>query len=143
FLAYVMQILSSMMMAVVMAVLVPRAAVSAERISEVLDSETSVRNPDVPRRPDDPVGTVEFDDAGFGYPGAEEPVLSGLSFTCSPGTTTAVVGSTGTGKSTLLSLVPRLFDVTSGAVRIDGADVREQDQDTMCQGIGLVPQQAY
>lgn len=143
FLAYVMQILSSLMMAVVMAVLVPRAAVSAERITAVLDSESSVRNPDTPRAPAQATGNVEFAAAGFGYPGAEEPVLSDLTFTARPGETTAVVGSTGTGKSTLLSLVPRLFDATSGAVRIDGVDVRDQDQDTMCQGIGLVPQQAY
>ncbi len=143
FIAYVMQILASVMMAVVMAVLVPRAAVSAERISEVLRTESSVRNPEAPREPGAAAGIVEFAGAGFGYPGAEAPVLTGLTFTCRPGTTTAVVGSTGAGKSTLLSLVPRLFDVTEGAVLVDGVDVREQDQDTMCRGIGLVPQRAY
>lgn len=143
FLAYVMQILASVMMAVVMAVLVPRAAVSAERVSAVLRSEPSVRSSESPRTPDRSEGIVEFREAGFGYPGAEEPVLSDISFTCRPGTTTAVVGSTGAGKSTLLSLVPRLFDVTAGAVAIDGVDVREQDQDAMCRHIGLVPQRAY
>ncbi|WP_182357121.1 ABC transporter ATP-binding protein [Tomitella gaofuii] len=143
FIAYVMQILSSVMMAVVMAVLVPRAAVSAERISEVLRTESSVRDPHEPQTPSSPRGVVAFEDAGFGYPGAEEPVLSGLNFRCIPGTTTAVVGSTGSGKTTLLSLVPRLFDVTSGSVLVDGVDVRLQDQDAMCKHIGLVPQRAY
>ncbi len=143
FIAYVMQILASVMMAVVMAVLVPRAAVSAERISEVLRTESSVRTPQAPQAPAAESGLVEFADAGFGYPGAEEPVLSGLTFACRPGTTTAVVGSTGSGKTTLLSLVPRLFDATAGTVLVDGVDVRLQDQDTMCSAIGLVPQRAY
>ncbi|QDQ97401.1 ABC transporter ATP-binding protein [Tomitella fengzijianii] len=143
FIAYVMQILSSVMMAVVMAVLVPRAAVSAERISEVLRTESSVRNPRDPKSPSSPVGVVEFSEAAFGYPGADEPVLSDLTFSCRPGTTTAIVGSTGSGKSTLLSLIPRLFDATAGSVLVDGIDVRLQDQDTMCRSIGLVPQRAY
>ncbi|WP_051461666.1 ABC transporter ATP-binding protein [Tomitella biformata] len=143
FLAYVMQILSSVMMVVVMAVLVPRAAVSAERISEVLNSEPTVRPPDNPLRPGTAAGRIQLHDVEFGYPGAEAPVLSGITLDCQPGTSTAIVGSTGSGKSTLLSLVPRLVDVNAGAVVIDGVDVRDQDLDQMCQGIGLVPQKAY
>lgn len=143
FLAYVMQILSSVMMVVVMAVLVPRAAVSAERISEVLHSEPTVKPPAQPEQPLAAAGHIELRDVEFGYPGAEVPVLSGISVDCRPGTTTAIVGSTGSGKSTLLSLVPRLVDVTAGAVLIDGVDVRDQDLNLMCQGIGFVPQKPY
>lgn len=143
FLAYVMQILSSVMMVVVMAVLVPRAAVSAERITEVLHSEPTVKAPEKPRRPVASRGRIDLQDVEFGYPGAEAPVLSGITLHCPPGSSTAIVGSTGSGKSTLLSLVPRLVDVNGGAVFIDGVDVREQDLDVMCQGIGYVPQKAY
>lgn len=143
FLAYVMQILSSVMMVVVMAVLVPRAAVSAERISEVLHSEPTVREPAEPKRPAQVSGAIVFNGVEFGYPGAAAPVLSGINLECRPGTSTAIVGSTGSGKSTLLSLIPRLIDVTDGSVLVDGIDVREQELDVMCQSIGLVPQRAY
>lgn len=143
FLAYIMQILSSVMMVVVMAVLVPRAAVSAERISEVLHSEPTVREPAEPKRPERVAGAVAFRDVEFGYPGAAAPVLSGITLEFRPGTSTAIVGSTGSGKSTLLSLVPRLVDVNDGAVLVDGIDVRDQELDVMCQSIGMVPQKAY
>ncbi|QTI69891.1 ABC transporter ATP-binding protein [Gordonia polyisoprenivorans] len=141
--SYVMQIMMSVMMASFLAMMAPRAAVCAERICEVLDTETSV----VPSKT--PVGftgdpaSVEFDAAQFRYPGADENVLSDITFEVRPGTTTAVVGSTGSGKTTLLGLVPRLIDVTEGAVRVGGTDVRELDPDQLRSVIGLVPQRPY
>jgi ATP-binding cassette, subfamily B, multidrug efflux pump len=143
FLQYVMQILFSVMMATVMFVMVPRAAASAERIQKVLDTEPSLRDPETPVQVAQPSGLVEFRDVDFGYPGAQEPVLRGISFVAEPGKTTAVVGSTGSGKSTLINLVPRFYDATSGSVRIDGVDVRDIRQEDLWQMIGLVPQQAF
>jgi ATP-binding cassette subfamily B multidrug efflux pump len=143
FLQYVMQILFSVMMATVMFVMVPRAAASAERIQKVLDTEPSLRDPETPVQVAQPNGIVEFRDVDFGYPGAQEPVLRGISFVAEPGKTTAVVGSTGSGKSTLINLVPRFYDATSGSVRIDGVDVRDIRQEDLWQMIGLVPQQAF
>lgn len=142
-LSYIMQILMAVMMASFMAVMAPRAAVSADRIGAVLDTESSVREPELPRPFAGDPGSVEFADAEFAYPGAEKPVLSGIGFTVEPGTTTAVVGSTGAGKTTLVGLVPRLIDVTAGAVRIGGTDVRELDLEILREQIGLVPQKAY
>ena len=124
FLSYLMQILMSVMMATFMAVMVPRAAVCAERISEVLDTESSVRPAVSPKVPEQRTGLLEFDGVQFGYPGASDPVLRDITFRAEPGRTTAVIGSTGSGKSTLISLIPRLFDVTGGSVRLDGVDVR-------------------
>ncbi|MCX7621700.1 MAG: ABC transporter ATP-binding protein/permease [Acidimicrobiales bacterium] len=145
FLAYLVQILMSVMMATFVAVLWPRAAVSAERIQEVLDTQPSITNPEpavavcqLSER-----NTVEFVAVGFRYPGAEAAVLTDVSFVARPGEVTAIVGSTGSGKSTLLSLVPRLFDVTEGAVRIDGVDVRDLDLEVLWSHIGLVPQKPY
>lgn len=143
FLMYLMQILMSMMMATFISIMIPRAAVCAERISEVLDTESSVRPSDDPVRQVDRRGELELRDVEFRYPGAEAPVLSGISFRVAAGQTTAVIGSTGSGKTTLVSLVPRLFDVTSGAVLIDGADVRELDPQMLWTRIGLVPQKPY
>ena len=143
FLAYLMQILMSVMMATFMAMMIPRAAVSADRIGEVLTTESSVGTPAEPVTTLVGAGVLEFDEVTFQYPGADFPVLEGLSFTARPGRTTAVIGSTGAGKTTLLSLVPRLFDVTGGAVRIDGTDVRELDPDVLRSRIGIVPQKAY
>lgn len=143
FLQYIMQILMGVMMAAFMFVMIPRAAVSATRIGEVLDTDASVVAPLDPVAPARARGEIEFDDAEFIYPGADEPVLSGIRFRVEPGTTTAVIGSTGSGKSTLIGLVPRLFDVTGGAVRVDGIDVRELDPDELWQRIGLVPQRAF
>ncbi|TQJ34010.1 ABC transporter ATP-binding protein [Arthrobacter sp. SLBN-122] len=148
FLSYLMQILMSVMMATFMAVMIPRASVSADRIGEVLGTESSVRPPENPvtsaalaggkRR-----GELEMRDVGFAYPGADQPVLSGISFTAKAGQTTAIIGSTGSGKTTLVNLMPRLFDVTSGAVLIDGVDIRELDPDLLWGHIGLVPQRPY
>lgn len=143
YLTYLMQILMSVMMATMMLMIAPRAAVCAERIMQVLNTESSVVPPadgavDLPER-----GTVGFDRVSFAYPGAEESVLSDMSFTLRPGTTTAVVGSTGSGKSTLVNLIPRLFDATSGTVSVNGVDVRRIDPDTLWAKVGLVPQKPY
>ena len=143
FLQYLVQILMSVMMATFMAMMVPRAAICADRIAEVLDTETSVRPPARPVTPAPGAGELEFRSATFRYPGAEVPVLRDISFTARPGQTTAIVGSTGAGKTTLLSLVPRLFDVTGGAVLLGGVDVRELDVDVLWSRIGLVPQRPY
>jgi len=143
FLTYIVQILMSVMMSTMMFVLLPRAAVSADRIGEVLDTESSVVSPrdgvtELPRH-----SIIEFDGAGFRYPGAGHAVLSNITFTARPGQTTAVIGSTGAGKTTLVNLIPRLFDTTEGRVLVDGVDVREIDPDTLWDKIGLVPQTIY
>jgi ATP-binding cassette subfamily B protein len=143
FLQYLVQILMSVMMASFMAMMVPRAAICAERVTEVLDTRTTVEPPARPVRPVGGPGEVEFRATTFQYPGAEEPVLRDISFTARAGQTTAIIGSTGAGKTTLLSLIPRLFDATGGAVLVDGVDVRELDFDLLWDRIGLVPQRPY
>ena len=146
FLSYLLQILMSVMMATFMAVMIPRAAVSADRIGEVLTTESSVRPPEHPvavAAGQLGSGELEMHDVGFAYPGAEQPVLSGISFTALSGQTTAIIGSTGSGKTTLVNLLPRLFDATSGSVRFDGVDVRELHPDQLWGHIGLVPQKPY
>ena len=143
FLQYLVQILMSVMMATFMLILVPRAAVSSERVGEVLDTESSVAPPRRPVTATTERGTVELRDVQFQYPGAQAPVLRGVSLRAEPGRTTAVIGSTGAGKTTLLSLVPRLFDVTGGAVLVGGVDVRELDLDLLWSRIGIVPQRPY
>ena len=143
FLTYLIQILMSVMMATFLMMLLPRSIVCAERIGEVLDTDSSVvtaENP-VVRLPQ--ASVVELADAEFTYPGAESPVLRGISFTARAGQTTAVVGSTGAGKTTLVSLLPRLFDATGGAVLVDGVDVREIDPELLWSRIGLVPQKPF
>jgi len=131
------------MMAALMFVMVPRAAAAAERIQAVLDTEVDVCDPDDAQEIVDAKGVVEFDDVEFGYPGAEDPVLCGITFTARPGQTTAIVGSTGSGKTTLANLIPRFYDVTSGAVRIDGVDVRKLRLESLWQLIGVIPQKAF
>lgn len=143
FIQYVAQILGGVLMASFMTVMIPRAAVSAERIGEVLDSTSTLRRPENPVAAFPAPGEVVFDDVAFAYPGAEVPVVSGISFTAAPGETVAIVGSTGSGKTTLVSLIPRLFDVTDGAVRVGGVDVRDADLDELWRGIGLVPQRPF
>jgi ATP-binding cassette, subfamily B, multidrug efflux pump len=143
FMAYLIQILISVMMATFMAMMIPRASVSADRIGEVLETETSVAEPteavtDIRRGSE-----IVFDQVDFHYPGAEAPVLQGVSFRAEPGKTTAVIGSTGAGKTTLVNLVPRLFDITRGNLTIGGVDVRDVDLDTLWSRIGLVPQRPY
>ena len=142
FLAYIMQILFSVMMAVMMSLMIPRAAASAERIQEVLQTPSSVVDTTEPKIPAQRKGLIEFCDVEFRYPGAEVPVLSGISFTAEPGKVTAIVGSTGSGKSTLLNLIPRFIDVTNGVIKLDGLDVREQSLEGIWSEIGLVPQRS-
>lgn len=144
FLSYLMQILMSVMMATFMLMQVPRSAVCAERISEVLTTETSVRRSPDPR-PLDPTrrGHLDLEAVTFSYPGAESPVLSDCSLTARPGQVVAVIGSTGAGKSTLVNLVPRLFDATAGTVRVAGVDVRDLDPEVLWAELGTVPQKAY
>ncbi len=143
FMAYLMQILIAVMMATFMSMMIPRASVSAERISEVLDTDSSV----VPAQ--NPVTTVlhssalEFVDVSFHYPGAEAAVLQNVSFVARSGQTTAIIGSTGAGKTTLISLIPRLFDVSSGSVRLGGVDLRQLDLEVLWGRIGLIPQKAF
>jgi len=143
FLSYLVQILMSIMMATFMLVLIPRAAVSAERITEVLDTDSTVVPTDSPVDTVVSRGTVEMVGATFQYPGADEPVLCDVSFLARAGQVTAIIGSTGSGKTTLLSLVPRLFDATDGTVLVDGVDVRDLAPDVLHSRIGLVPQKAY
>jgi len=143
FISYLMQILMSVMMATFMFMMVPRAEVCAERICAVLDTESSVVEPARPTPVRGLRGRLELRDAEFRYPGAEEPVLQGISLRAEPGEITAVIGSTGSGKSTLLNLIPRLFDATAGSVLIDGVDVRELAPADVAAAVGLVPQKPY
>jgi ATP-binding cassette, subfamily B, multidrug efflux pump len=143
FLSYLIQILMAVMMATFMAIMIPRAAVSADRISEVLSTESSVVMPvagvtELPER-----GTIELRGASFSYPGAEQPVLRDLDLEVRPGEVTAIIGSTGAGKTTLVNLLPRLFDATAGAVLVDGVDVRDLDPDVLWSRMGIVPQKPY
>jgi ATP-binding cassette subfamily B multidrug efflux pump len=143
FLSYLMQILMSVMMATFMFMMVPRAEVSAERITEVLDTESSVVLPSDPVHLPEVRGVLELQDVGFCYPGAEQPVLRGIDLIARPGEITAVIGSTGSGKTTLLNLIPRLFDATSGHVLLDGVDVRDLDATALSDEVGFVPQIPY
>ncbi|MEV5983817.1 ABC transporter ATP-binding protein [Streptomyces sp. NPDC052051] len=143
FLAYLMQIVMSVMMATFMFMMVPRAEVCAERVQEVLGTESSVVPPTAPVVEMRRHGHLEIRGGGFGYPGAEEPVLKAIDLVARPGETTAVIGSTGSGKSTLLGLIPRLFDVTDGEVLVNGVDVREIGPELLARTVGLVPQKPY
>ena len=144
FLSYLMQILMSVMMATFMLMMVPRASVCGDRISEVLDTRSSVVPPSEPETPDlQRRGWLDLEHVTYSYPGADEPVLRDISLSARPGQTIAVIGSTGAGKSTLVSLVPRLFDATEGIVRVGGTDVRRLDPEVLWEQLGLVPQTAY
>jgi len=147
FLQYLMQILFTVLMAVFMFVFVPRAAVSAGRIQEVLETEPTIADPAAPARlpasDGRTGGRVEFRNVEFRYPGAEDPVLRDISFVAAPGETVAIVGSTGSGKSTLINLIPRFYDATAGAVLVDGVDVRELDRQELWARLGIVPQKAF
>jgi ATP-binding cassette, subfamily B, multidrug efflux pump len=122
---------------------VPRAAVSADRIKKVLDTAPSVCDPRVPAIGTFRKGCIEFEDVEFRYPGAEAPVLCNVSFSAGPGEVTAIVGSTGSGKSTLINLIPRLYDATGGTITIDGVDIRQMLRDDLWRKIGFVPQKAF
>jgi ATP-binding cassette subfamily B multidrug efflux pump len=144
FLNYLTQILFAVLMGVFVFILVPRAMVSATRVQEVLSAEPSVSDPATPLLPVRTGGaSVDFRAVSFGYPGGERPVLEGLQFSIEPGRTTAIIGGTGAGKTTMLNLIPRFFDVSSGSVVIDGVDVREWERERLWAHIGLVPQRAY
>ena len=149
FISYLIQILIAVMMATFMTMMIPRAMVSAERITEVLDTHSSVvlPSPEVAVQPGDPRvserAELEFDDVTFAYPGAERPVLEGISFKAHAGQTVAIIGGTGSGKTTLLGLISRLFDVTGGAVKINGVDVREAAPELLHGRLGYVPQRPY
>lgn len=143
YLSYLVQILMSVVMATFVISMIPRAAASASRIQEVLGTQSTVGLPAAPITTVDTHGELEFQGVGFHYPGAEHPVLTDISFTTRAGHTTAIIGSTGSGKTTLVNLIPRLFDATSGTVRVDGIDVRELDPEILSRSIGLVPQKPY
>lgn len=143
FLQYLLQILMAVMMGTFMAMMIPRASVCADRIGEVLDVEPSIHDPKAPVAPAEKKGRVEFRDVTFKYPGAEAPVLSNISFTAEPGQTLAIIGSTGAGKTTLVSLLPRLYDVASGDVLLDGVPVTSLDRDEITSRVATVPQKPY
>jgi ATP-binding cassette subfamily B protein len=143
FLSYFMQILMAVLLATFMLVLLPRASVCAERITDVLSTAPGIASPQHPVRPETVRGEIRLDSATFCYPGADRPVLQDISLTARPGATTAIVGSTGSGKSTLISLICRLYDVTGGSVKVDGVDVRDYDTEQLWSAIGLVPQRGY
>jgi ATP-binding cassette subfamily B multidrug efflux pump len=143
FLSYLMQILMSVMMGTFMLMQIPRSSVCADRIAEVLDTEPSVVPPREAVTELTHRGELELDSVSFTYPGAEQPVLTGVSFSARAGQTVAIIGSTGAGKSTLVNLVPRLFDATTGSVRVDGVDVRDVEPELLWSRIGLVPQRAF
>lgn len=141
FMQYATQVIMSFLMISIIFIMIPRAAVSAKRVSEVVDTESTVRDPKHPKKPQkDGRGRVEFRDVTFTYPGADSPVLSGISFTAEPGQTTAFIGSTGSGKTTLIGLIPRFYDVSAGQVLIDDIDVRDLRLEDLYGQIGYVPQ---
>ncbi|MBM6737375.1 ABC transporter ATP-binding protein [Faecalicatena fissicatena] len=140
FIQYTMQIIMSFLMICMISVMLPRAAVSAERVDEVLRSSTSISDPEKPEKVGDCRGEICFDHVSFRYPGAEEDVLQDLSFTVRPGQTTAIIGSTGSGKSTLVNLIPRFYDVTEGKITLDGHDIRSLTQHDLRAQLGYVPQ---
>lgn len=140
YLQYAMHVIMSFLFITMMFIMIPRAIVSAKRIGEVLDVEPSVEDPEMPETVEDHRGVVEFDHVSFSYPDAEKEVLEDISFTAGPGRTTAIIGGTGSGKSTLISLIPRFYDATEGSVRVDGKDVREITQHELRDQIGYVPQ---
>ena len=141
FIQYAMQIIMSFLMITMISIMLPRARVSAQRINEVLDTHVEIENPEVPKRPlEGRRGELEFKDVSFAYPGAEEKVLEHISFTAKKGDTVAFIGSTGSGKSTLVNLIPRFFDVTGGEILLDGTDIREMDLKDLRERLGYVPQ---
>ena len=142
FLQYAMQILFGLLMVSMMFIMLPRAAASADRINEVLAMVPEIKDAEQVKRADAERGYIEFQDVTFSYPGAEEPALSNISFNAKPGQVTAIIGGTGAGKSTLVSLIPRFYDIDSGSILVDGVDIREMSQEHLRAKIGFVPQKA-
>jgi ATP-binding cassette subfamily B protein len=142
FMQYAIQVVTAFLFLSFMFIILPRAAVSAGRIADVLEVEPSIKDPEAPKHFSTPfVGTVEFRDVAFRYPGAEQDVLHNINFTAEPGKTTAFIGSTGSGKSTLINLIPRFYDISSGVILIDGTDIRQVTQHDLRERIGYIPQQ--
>ncbi|MBE6069032.1 MAG: ABC transporter ATP-binding protein [Clostridium lundense] len=142
FLQYAMQIMFSFLMVAIMFVMIPRAEASAVRINEVLDIDPEITDTKKPKNTDGRKGYVEFKDVTFSYPGAEQPAIKDISFSVNPGETTAIIGGTGSGKSTLINLIPRFYDIQSGNILVDGVDIREMSQENLRKKIGFVPQKA-
>ncbi|MBM7871733.1 ATP-binding cassette subfamily B protein [Clostridium pascui] len=142
FLQYAMQIMFSFLMVAIMFVMIPRAEASAVRINEVLDIDPEITDTKNPKNTDGRKGYVEFKDVTFSYPGAEQPAIKDISFSVNPGETTAIIGGTGSGKSTLINLIPRFYDIQSGNILVDGVDIREMPQENLRKKIGFVPQKA-
>lgn len=142
YMQYVMQIMMAFLMLAMMFILIPRASVSAQRVAEVLECEPSVKSPEHPELLGEVKGRIEFRHVSFGYPGAEESVLHDISFTAEPGQTTAFIGATGSGKSTIVNLIPRFYDVTDGAILLDGKDIRSISLSSLREQLGFVPQKA-
>lgn len=142
FIQYAMQIMFSLIMSSMMFIMIPRASISARRINDVLQAEPEIKDPDHVDHPEQLKGFITFEHVSFGYPGAEEPVLSDISFSTKPGEVTAIIGGTGAGKSTLVSLIPRFYDVNQGAITIDGVDIRDMAQMDLRESIGYVPQKS-
>jgi ATP-binding cassette subfamily B multidrug efflux pump len=141
FMQYAMQIVFSFLMLSMMFIFLPRAAVSGDRIADVLETEITINDPPAPKTLPEPfAGRVEFRDVSFRYPHAQEDVLRGITFTAEPGQTTAIIGSTGCGKSTVINLIPRFYDVTDGAIYVDGMDIRQVGQNDLRDKIGYIPQ---
>ena len=141
FIQYAMQIIMSFLMITILSIMLPRASVSGKRISEILETQATIHDPEKPRTPNVSVkGRLEFDHVSFAYPDAEEEVLSDISFTAEKGETIAIIGSTGSGKSTLVNLIPRFYDVTKGEIRLDGVDIRKMSQKDVRGRLGYVPQ---
>ena len=142
FITYAMQIVMSFLMLTMMSIMLPRAAVAGERIDEVLNTKPSIKNVNNPEKLNENKGVVSFNHVSFRYPGAEADVISDIDFVAEPGKTTAIIGSTGCGKSTLVNLIPRLYDVTSGSITVDGHDIRNVSIKELRDNIGYVPQKA-
>jgi len=142
FMQYSMMILMALIMLTMLFIMVPRAAAAGDRIVEVLETKLEIKNPELPKKVSSECGHIEFNDVSFSYSGAEEPVLCDITFEAKPGETTAIIGSTGCGKSTLVQLIPRFYDVASGNVLVDGVDVHELTQEDLRKRIGFIPQKA-
>ncbi len=142
FIQYIMRIMFALMMLTMMFIMIPRAAVSAVRINRILEKEPDIKDPENPKSTTDQKGRIEYRNVSFSYHGAEEPAVSNITFTAGPGEVTAIIGGTGSGKSTLINLLPRFYDVHEGSILVDGVDIRDMSQEKLREKIGLVPQKS-